>query len=377
MTDGDLRRVQTTWNALARGDDVFGAIWGFPYVQGQSAEQFFAAGEREIARVLRRARRLRLPKRRDAALDFGCGAGRLTQALARRFGRAVGVDASAEMVEAARRWNRHGERCEYVLNEEPSLARFADASFDFVYSNLVLQHMPEELGRRYVAELARVLRPGGLLVFQAPAERAPLPRLPRSAVIAEVEPLQARLRIPAGAKAVVRARVRNASREWWSPVRGPQMIYFANHWLAEDGRLLVQDDGRAPLPGDLGPGAAAELAVEVSAPADPGRYALELDLVQQDVAWFSERRKLSLRRTRTGRVAVEVGGAGYAPPELDPATQPPVDAEPDDEARMEMHAIPQAVVEAAVATGGARILRAEEDPRGALGWRTLLYWATK
>jgi SAM-dependent methyltransferase len=281
------------------------------------------------------------------------------------------------MIEAARRLDRSGGRVEYVRNDEPSLARFADRSFDLVYSNLVLQHMPEELGRGYVAELARVLRPGGLLVFQAPAERAPLPRLPRSAVIAEIEPLQAGVRVPAGAKAVVRARVRNASRAWWSPVRGPQMVYFANHWLAADGRLLVQDDGRAPLPGDVGPGAVAELAVEVTAPAEPGRYLLELDLVQQDVAWFSERRKLSRRRTRTGRVEVEVGGAGFDPPELDPATQPPVDAEPDDETRMEMHAIPQAAVVAAVEGAGARILRAEDDPRGALGWRTLLYWATK
>ena len=85
MSESDLRRIQETWDALARDDDLFGVIWGYPYVQNQSAEEFFAAGRREIGRVLRDAKRHGLPRRRERALDFGCGAGRLTQALAEQF----------------------------------------------------------------------------------------------------------------------------------------------------------------------------------------------------------------------------------------------------------------------------------------------------
>jgi SAM-dependent methyltransferase len=351
---------------------VLGAIWGYPYKRDQSVSSFLASGEREIARTLRRGRRRRLPRRRDAALDFGCGVGRLTQAMARRFGRSVGVDVSAAMIEAAERLDRE-RRCEFVLNEAPSLERFDDASFDFVYSNIVLQHMPPELGVVYVCEFARVLRPGGLLVFQVPDERLPLPPLPRRAFVGRIEPAEKRLRIPAGADALVRARVRNASRAYWSAAPGEQMIYLGNHWLAEDGGLLVLDDGRIGLGRDLESGAEVELELRVRAPETPGRYVLELDLVQQDVCWFSDRRRLSRRRTRTVRIPVEVDGV-YEPADIDPARR---DVEPDEFGPMEMHAIPRETVLAALERGGAHVLDVREDDAAGFGWRSLRYTATR
>jgi SAM-dependent methyltransferase len=351
---------------------VLGAIWGYPYKRNQSTASFFASGRREIARTLRRSRSRRLPRRRDAALDFGCGVGRLTQAMAGRFERAVGVDVSATMIETARKLDRR-ERCEFVLNEAPSLDRFEDRSFDFVYSNIVLQHMPSELGVVYVGEFARVLRPGGLLVFQVPDGRVPLPPLPRRAFVARIEPAGERLRMPAGADALVRARVRNASRAHWSGAPGEQMIYLGNHWLAEDGVLLVLDDGRVGLGRDLEPGAEVDLELRVRAPEAPGRYLLELDLVQQDVCWFSNRRRLSRRRTRTVRVPVEVDGV-YDPADLDPARR---EGEPEEFGPMEMHAIPRDTVEAALESGGTRILDVRENDAAGLGWRSLRYTATR
>lgn len=370
MSADDLARVRRTWDELAAGDDLFGVIYGFPFVRGQSAESFFASGEREIERTLRRARRRRLPRRREAALDFGCGAGRLTQALARRFERAVGVDVSPVMIEAAERLNRHGDRCEYVPNDEPSLARFADGSFDLVYSNLVLQHMPPHLALGYVGELARVLRPGGLLVFTVPSERAPLPRLPRQAVLAEIEPASGRLRLAPGGSAVVGARVRNRGSGWWLAAPGEREIRFGNHWLAADGRMLVRDDGRARLPHDVGPGDEAGLELPVTAPAAPGDYLLELDLVQEGVGWFAERRKLSPRRSRTARIAVEVGAGGDEPV---PGARPHADDGP----RMEMHALPRQQVESALAAAGARLVAVGEDEHRGLGWLILRYEATR
>jgi SAM-dependent methyltransferase len=75
------------------------------------------------------------------------------------------------MIELARKHNRLLERCEYFLNENNSLALFESASFDLVYSSLVLQHMRPELAKGYIREFARVLAPGGVLVFQLPAAR--------------------------------------------------------------------------------------------------------------------------------------------------------------------------------------------------------------
>jgi SAM-dependent methyltransferase len=371
--DADLRRVQAVWDDLARGDDVFGAIWCYPRLPNQTVEAFLASGEQEIGRALRRGRRRGLPRRRGDALDFGCGAGRLTQAMAARFERAVGVDVAPAMIEAARRLNRHGDRCTYVLNEAPSLASFEDAGFDFVYSNVVLQHMPPALGRVYVAELARVLKPGGLLVFQVPDAREPLARLGRGAVLAELEPLAERLRVPEGAGALVRVRVRNTGSKPWPAIPGPQMIYLGNHWLGADGSMLVRDDARTGLGSDVAPGEARELELLVTAPAEAGEYLLELDLVQQDVAWFSERRRLSRRRTRSVRVPVEVGGA-YEPADAVPgAAGGASDAPPG----AEMHAIPREIVVAALTSAGARVVEIRRDLAAGLGWRSLRYTATK
>jgi hypothetical protein len=53
--------------------------------------------------------------------------------------------------------------------------------------------------------------------------------------------------------------------------------------------MLVHDDGRAPLPRDLGPGEELELSMVVNAPRDPGDYLLEVDLLQEGVAWFGDK----------------------------------------------------------------------------------------
>jgi SAM-dependent methyltransferase len=57
----------------------------------------------------------------------------------------------------------------FTLNERSDLSLFEDGHFDFIYSNIVLQHIPRELQAGFVREFARVLAPGGVLVFQTPA----------------------------------------------------------------------------------------------------------------------------------------------------------------------------------------------------------------
>ena len=76
------------------------------------------------------------------------------------------------MLAEARRLDRSGGRCRFVLNTEPDLAFLADGSVDLVYSSLVLQHLPPGYARRYLAEFARVLAPGGAAVFQVVTGRA-------------------------------------------------------------------------------------------------------------------------------------------------------------------------------------------------------------
>jgi len=101
----------------------------------------------------------------ERALDFGCGAGRLTIALADRVRSAVGVDISEPMLAKARDLDT-AHRCTFVRNDGADLAQFDDSSFDVVMSSLVLQHLPPPLARGYLAELVRLLRSGGALVVQ-------------------------------------------------------------------------------------------------------------------------------------------------------------------------------------------------------------------
>ncbi len=163
-------RLKEDWNRLAASDPLW-AILTDPAKRsgGWDAGEFFATGVREISAAMDTARALGYPAECRTALDFGCGVGRLTQALAGFFDRVTGVDISPAMIELARQYNRHGDRCAYLLNPDKHLRQFPDGSFDFVYSRIVLQHVGARNALGYVREFARVLRPSGLALFQLPS----------------------------------------------------------------------------------------------------------------------------------------------------------------------------------------------------------------
>lgn len=170
MTERDPRRlgdVREVFEALGRKDPMWAAL-ARSECRGNRWEPdaFFETGREEIRGVLEYLDALGLATGRGRALDFGCGVGRLSQALAGHFDEVVGVDVARSMVEGARAHNRHGPRVRYLANERPDLRLLDDASFDLVYSNKVLQHLRPPLQLAYVQEFVRVLRPGGVAIFQ-------------------------------------------------------------------------------------------------------------------------------------------------------------------------------------------------------------------
>jgi SAM-dependent methyltransferase len=166
-----LTRLQRDWEELADVDPLWAILTWSDRKNGRwDVNEFFETGEREIASVLSTAADLGLPRRFERALDFGCGVGRLTRALARRFDECYGVDISAGMVERGLELNRDFTNCRLLVNAEPNLGLFEPDSFDFVYSSLVLQHLPGmDVVCDFIREFVRVLRPGGLAVFQVPS----------------------------------------------------------------------------------------------------------------------------------------------------------------------------------------------------------------
>jgi len=106
-----------------------------------------------------------IPKR-GAVLDIGCGAGRVSLALAKRGYQLTGVDVSEELLSIAHQnaLSRNLE-IDFVHTEGITLP-FQDAQFDIVASFKVLCYIPTRILRKaFLEELLRVLKPGGLCVL--------------------------------------------------------------------------------------------------------------------------------------------------------------------------------------------------------------------
>lgn len=293
MEFGELRR---NWNDFGRTDPLW-AILTAPEARhgGWDPDEFFRTGQTEIDAVLARVADEtggRLPARHRRALDFGCGAGRLTQALAKHFDSVVGVDIAPSMIELARDYDRSAGRCTFTLLQGQDLHELEDASFDFVYTAHVLQHMHPRYARRYVGEFLRVLEPGGCAFIELPTRLVPglESALPDAAFKARVEIRKPPRELAAGAVHSVDVVVTNDSPVAWRAPRGDAayIVAIGDHWRTADGAVAAFDDGRAVLPMDLGPGESCTAELCVRAPAVPGQYELEVDLVLEAVAWFAQ-----------------------------------------------------------------------------------------
>jgi len=251
--------------------------------------------------VLYQLAQLSHPPGRGAAFDFGCGVGRLTQALAEHFESVTAVDISERMIELARGLNRHGERVSYVHNTASDLAAFSPGTFDFVYSDIVLQHVVPAASDRYIREFVRILRPGGITVFQVPSHQAAVPApTPRPAAIADdgyrvsLRVDQPVTRLTVGEKVTLLVRVVKLADAQW-PAR-PGELRIGNHWLeGQTGQMLVQDDGRVPMPVGLSTNQESIVKLEITAPGSPGEYVCEVDGVHEGISWFAHRGGTSLR----------------------------------------------------------------------------------
>jgi ubiquinone/menaquinone biosynthesis C-methylase UbiE len=100
-------------------------------------------------------------------LELGCGAGRMTRSFAQRFSRVQALDISSEMLKHAKALFADVPNVDWILSNGKDLAGCGDQTVDFVFSYIVLQHMPKpELAYAYITEMLRILKPGGMFLFQ-------------------------------------------------------------------------------------------------------------------------------------------------------------------------------------------------------------------
>jgi len=95
-----------------------------------------------------------------------------------------------------------------------------------------------------------------------------------------------------GETITVTTRLTNASSEVW-PATGPTRVNLSYRWLDGEGQPVITEGHRTSLPGDVRPANKIQVEQTVQAPAVPGSYTLELDLVRERVSWFSRRRHSS------------------------------------------------------------------------------------
>jgi SAM-dependent methyltransferase len=171
-----ILRLRMVWERLAR-EDPFWAVLMAPDKAGNQwkIDEFFQTGVREVDGSLATLAQHLPDLARGRALDFGCGAGRLTQGLGRHYAQVTGVDVAAGMVELATRHNAMPQ-VSFVHNPRSDLRRFDSDHFDLVFSLITLQHVPPELIEVYVREFVRIARPGGALYFQVPTSAPVAPR---------------------------------------------------------------------------------------------------------------------------------------------------------------------------------------------------------
>jgi SAM-dependent methyltransferase len=321
---------------------------------------------------------MKLARRR--ALDFGCGVGRLTQALCKYFQHCIGVDIAPSMIELARKFNRYGDRCEYRENPFDDLHEFDNDQFDFIYSNIVLQHMEPRYSERYVQEFVRVLSPEGLAVFQIPAKPSAPENTrpsPNSPFAARIEVAQSRILADAAMPIRIRARVMNVSQGSWPKEGSNFPFHLGNHWLTADGQMLQTDDARANLDFEVKPSESIELELSVTAPAVPGGYLLELDMVQEMVTWFKDKGSETVRVPVTVKPKLASGNDPDATPSDFPAKGLAEPGKVSDDHGIEMYFVTQERVVQLIESRGGKIVEIHEDGAAGPHFVSCRYWISK
>ncbi len=102
-------------------------------------------------------------------LDCGCGPGTITNDLAAcvKGGFVIGIDVNKAQTQRAQRHARDlGIQNAFYIEQNVTALDFSDDSFDVVFSEALLDHVPDT--EKAVSEMVRVLRPGGLLALRSP-----------------------------------------------------------------------------------------------------------------------------------------------------------------------------------------------------------------
>jgi SAM-dependent methyltransferase len=154
------------WKRLGQIDPYFAVLSNDKFksanIDSEAKLDFFASGVSHVNKVLAVLKNSYGFVPIGTALDFGCGVGRITRALAPHFEKVVGLDIATGMLEEAKKdaLTTGLTNIEYdiSLNDE----RLRPEIYDFVHSYIVLQHIPTPMGENIIRILLRSIKIGGV-----------------------------------------------------------------------------------------------------------------------------------------------------------------------------------------------------------------------
>jgi SAM-dependent methyltransferase len=164
----DARRTDSMrrdWDQRAKKDAYFYiASWRKDW----DDSSFFQSGEDDYQKLVSPVlERFQFSPLRKKMLELGCGVGRMTRCFAKQFDQVTGFDVSDKMLDRARELNSAVGNITWIQGNGVDLGNVESRSMDFVFSYLVLQHLPaESLVHAYIQEILRVLNDGGICLFQ-------------------------------------------------------------------------------------------------------------------------------------------------------------------------------------------------------------------
>jgi 2-polyprenyl-3-methyl-5-hydroxy-6-metoxy-1,4-benzoquinol methylase len=171
-----FERTAQDWRGLGATEPFWSVITDPSFTReaiDQNRESFYATGADEIRRLGSLLRRNGFDFPRGHALDFGCGVGRLSLALAAHVDTIIGVDVSEAHLSHA----RDRQKSVGIVNAQfKAIADPRDIDSlppaDFLISLIVLQHNPPPIIKVLLGRLLALLKQGGLAVFQVPVFKA-------------------------------------------------------------------------------------------------------------------------------------------------------------------------------------------------------------
>ena len=165
-------RVKEQWTALGRSEPYWSVLSDDRFRMKSMKEHeadFYASGADSDRLIDVFCQRTGVPPPKGTCLELGCGVGRITRFLARRFDRVLGVDISEGNLKLAQSYlgKEHVNNVSWLLLRQLEQLQELE-SFDFFFSILVLQHNPPPMIARILKIMLHKLRSGGGFLFQVP-----------------------------------------------------------------------------------------------------------------------------------------------------------------------------------------------------------------